>query len=172
MLPFITEYPQFFTATNLEWKRLLKPDKYKNIIVESLRHLVNAGKIKVFAFVIMDNHLHLIWQMMVGIPPASVQRDFMKYTAQQIKNDLIKHHPGVLPFFKVNSKDRTYQFWERNALSIELRSDDVFVQKLNYIHNNPIKAGITSVAEDYKYSSARFYATGVNDWGFLTHFRD
>ena len=53
---------QFYTATILEWKHLLKPDKYKQIIVNSLTFLVNEQRVKVFGFVIMSNHIHLIWQ--------------------------------------------------------------------------------------------------------------
>ncbi len=56
----ITESPQFFTATILEWKRLLKPDKYKDIIISSLEFLVQNKRVQVNAFVIMDNHIHLI----------------------------------------------------------------------------------------------------------------
>jgi len=85
MQAIITEYPQFYTATNLLWKGLLKPDKYKDIVIESLKFMVQNKRIKLFAFVIMDNHLHLIWQMLGGIKQQNVQRDFMKYTAQQIK---------------------------------------------------------------------------------------
>ena len=131
----ITESPHFFTATILEWKRLLKPDKYKDIIISSLEFLVKNKRVQVNAFIIMDNHIHLIWQMMEGIKPEAVQRDFMKYTAQKIKQDLIKNHPAVLPHFKVSAKDREYQFWERNALSIELKSLEMFKQKLEYIHS-------------------------------------
>ncbi|MBO9619944.1 MAG: transposase [Niabella sp.] len=85
MLSLITEYPAFFTATNLDWKALLKPDKYKDIIISSLRFLVNAKRVKIFAFVIMRNHIHLIWQMMPDHGPDAVQRDFLKYTAQRIR---------------------------------------------------------------------------------------
>ncbi|WP_369426430.1 hypothetical protein [Pontibacter anaerobius] len=53
----------FFTATILEWKHLLKPDKYKQIIVDSLGYLVEQKRVKVYAFVIMPNHLHLLWKM-------------------------------------------------------------------------------------------------------------
>jgi putative transposase len=78
----ITEAPQFFTATILEWKRLLKPDKYKDIIISSLKILVENRRVQVNAFVPiaigMDNHIHLIWQMIEGIKPEAV---FMKYTA-------------------------------------------------------------------------------------------
>ncbi|HEX4875705.1 MAG TPA: transposase [Chitinophagaceae bacterium] len=172
MASFITEYPQFFTATNLEWKKLLKPDKYKDIIISSLRFLVYNKRVKLFAFVIMENHIHLIWQMMPDNDPAAVQRDFLKYTAQRIKKDLQKNHPDVLAYFKTDAKDREYQFWERNALSIELRTHAVFLQKLDYIHWNPVKAGMCTLPEEYKYSSALLYETGSESWDFLSHYRE
>ncbi len=62
------------------------------------------------------------------------------------------------------AKDRDYQFWERNSLSIELRSAKVFIQKLEYLHNNPVKAGLCINPGDYYYSSARFYETGIDDF--------
>ena len=172
MPAFITEYPQFFTATNLEWKKLLQPEKYKDIIINSFRFLVDDKRIKLYAFVIMPNHLHLIWQMQPLIHSQDVQRDFLKYTAQKIKHDLRQHHPTVLEQFRVNAADREFQLWERNPLSIELRTDEVYQQKLNYIHWNPVKAGICRLPEEYKYSSALFYETGIDNWGFLSHHRD
>lgn len=52
---------QFFTTTVLAWKHLLKPDKYKDLIVESLRFLSIENGVDVFGFTIMPNHFHLIW---------------------------------------------------------------------------------------------------------------
>ena len=172
MSDIITEYPRFFTATNLEWKKLLTHDKYKNIVIESLRFLVNDKRVIVYGFVIMDNHIHVIWQLQAGRKRNDVQRDFLKYTAQHIRHDLIQHHPAVLKHFKVDAADREYQLWERNPLSIELRTDKVYRQKLDYIHWNPVKAGYCKLPEEYKYSSALFYETGIDNWGFLTHHRD
>ena len=120
----------------------------------------------------MENDIHLIWQMLPDNDPQAVQRDFLKYTAQRIRKDLLKNHPDVLAHFKVDAKDRTYHFWERNALSVELRNHPVFIQKSEYIHWNPVKAGICKLPEEYKYSSALFYETGVDNWGFLTHYKD
>ena len=148
MASIITEYPQFFTATNLGWKKLLEPDKYKDIVISSLRFLVTNKRAKIFSFVIMENHIHMIWQMMPDNDPEAVQRDFLKYTAQRIKKDLQKNHPEVLAQFKVDAKDRDYQFWERNALSIELRNHPVFLQKLDYIHWNPVEAGICKLPKN------------------------
>jgi len=172
MQPFITEWPQYFTATNLEWKKLLQPDKYKDIIIDSLRFLVNDQRIKLYAFVIMINHVHLIWQMLPFIDPKDVQRDFLKYTAGKIKADLAIYHQSVLEHFLVNAKDRKYQFWERNSLSVELRTPKTFIQKMEYIHSNPVRAGLCAVPENYKYSSAQFYEIGIDDWGFLTNYKE
>lgn len=83
-------YPQFFTATILWWKKLLKPDKYKQIIVDSLAFLVKDGRVKVYGFVIMLNHIHVVWRIHEDRLREDVQRDFLKYTAQQIKFDLQK----------------------------------------------------------------------------------
>ena len=155
----------------------------QSVIVEnrpgagSLRFLVEDKRAKIFAFVVMDNHIHLIWQMMPDNDPEAVQRDFLKYTAQRIKKDLLTNHPKVLEYFKVDAKDREYLpiaigIWERNALSVELRRPEVFTQKPDYIHWNPVKAGMCNVPEEYKYSSALFYETGIDNWGFLTHYSD
>ena len=169
----ITEHPQFFTATILQWKKLLTPDKYKVVIVESLRFLVTQNRIFVYAFVIMPNHIHLIWQMKDGINSSHVQRDFLKYTAQQIKFDLQKNHPEVLEHFRVNVKDRNYQIWEHRPLSIPLWSTQVFEQKMDYIHNNPVqeKWKLADLPENYYYSSARFYLLNEDHFGFITHCR-
>ena len=172
MAAIITGWPQYFTATNLEWKKLLQPDKYKDIITDSLRFLVEDKRIILYAFVIMINHIHLIWQMRASIDLEAVQRDFLKFTAGKIKADIRKHHPAVLLHFFVGAKDREYQFWERNPLSIELRTPAVFLQKLNYIHWNPVRAGLCRWPEKYKYSAAMFYETGIDNWGYLTHYRD
>ena len=165
-------WPQFFTATVLEWKLLLEKDKYKDEVVGSLRFLVNNKRIKLYAFVIMSNHIHLIWQPLQQCTPEAIQHSLLSFTAHQIKKDLLKNHPAVLPHFKVNAKDRAYQFWERNSLGVDLFSETVFNQKLEYIHWNPVKAGLVKFPEEYYYSSAKFYEYGIDDFGILTHYMD
>ncbi len=177
-MEFPEYWPAFFTATNLNWLPLLQADKYKDILINSLSFLAKQQRVKVFGFVVMVNHLHLIWQVLPGHKPEFVKRDFLKFTGQQIKFDLQQCNPNFLEQFKVDAKDRAYQFfrnkrnrWERNSLGIELRSRPVFEQKLNCLHYNPVKAGLCSLPEDYYYSSALFYHTGVDNFGFLTHWQ-
>jgi putative transposase len=167
-----TFWSQFYTATILEWKPLLKQDKYKDVVIESLRFLVNEKRIKLYAFVIMSNHIHLIWQPQGEFTPDDIQHSLMSFTAHKVKSDLQQNHPQVLSHFKVEAKDRDYQFWERNSLGIDLFTEDVFIQKLDYIHMNPVKAGLCNLPEAYYYSSAKFYECGVDDFGMLTHYKD
>lgn len=109
----------FFTATILKWRHLLKDDKFKDIIISSLCFLVSNGRVKVFAYVIMPNHIHLVWKILEPHIRSDVQRDFMKYTAQKIKACLRTDAPGLLEKFRVDSIDRQYQIWQRDPLSIE-----------------------------------------------------
>ena len=99
----------------------------------------------------MSNHLHIIWQMLGSIKREDVQRDFFKFISQNIKFDLEENHPQVLKYFEVKLKDRKYQFWQRNSLAIDLYTDTVFSQKLEYIHYNPVKAGLCQNEEDYRF---------------------
>lgn len=163
--------PCFFTATNLSWNHLLQLNEHKKIILESLSFLVIDKRTTLYAFVIMSNHIHLIWQPFGDHAPKSIQHCFLKYTAQHIKFNLLKNNQAELKKYKVNAPDREYQFWERNPLSIELYSEKVFLQKLNYLHLNPVKAGLCKYPEEYLFSSARFYETGNDDWGILSHYR-
>ena len=78
----------------------------------------------------------------------------------------------MLAQYKVKSKDRKYQIWKRNALSIELITDKVYQQKLDYIHYNPVNAGLCNFPEEYRYSSASLYELNKTEWGFLTHFNE
>ncbi len=167
----IEEYnPDFITTTCYEWKHVLKEDSYKDIITDSLSFLVKANRIKVYAFVMMSNHFHLIWQIQKGNKREDVQRDFLKFTAQQLLKIIRKENAILLEQLLVNLKDRKHQIWQRNSLSIELRSKKVFQQKLEYIHHNPVKAGLCILPEEYKYSSARFYELNINEWNFLSHY--
>ncbi len=168
--PFPIYPSQFFTATIHEWQHALAEDKHKDIIIDSLKFLVNKKRIELNAFVIMSNHIHLIWQPLFGHVPSSIQASFMKYTAQQLKRSLIKNNVSALADFKVNKYDREYQLWKREPLSIELVSQNLFMQKLEYIHYNPVSAGLCEKREDYYYSSAKFYFDGTNDFGMLMHF--
>ncbi len=165
---YAQEWPQFFTATIQEWKHLLKEDKYKNVIVDSLKFLFTKGTVTVNGFVIMNNHIHIIWQAKVTNTLKKIQTNFLKHTSKEFKKLLEKDNN--LDDYKVNAIDRNYNFWQRDSLNIELFSASVFHQKLNYIHQNPVRANFCNLPEDYYFSSALFYEKGIDHFVFLEHY--
>ena len=163
------EYADVITVTCLEWKYVLEEDRFKDIVINSLNFLCESKRVSVYAFVIMSNHFHLIWQMLGDHKREEVQRDFLRFTSQQILKILRNEKSPMRNELFVNSRDRRFQVWERNALSIPLWSGDVINQKLDYILHNPVSAGLCKYPWEYAYSSAAFYYKGDKHWSFLTH---
>ncbi len=170
IFPFPTEWSQFFTASIRNRLPILTLDKYKNIITDSLLFMVDNKRIELNAFVVMNDHIHLIWQPLPGQTLSSIQLSFMKFTAQQIKFALAVDNRALLEQCRVNKTDREYQIWKRKPLSIGLSSEKVFLQKLEYIHYNPVAAGICAYPEEYHFSSALFYETSTDHFNMLTHY--
>ncbi len=171
-MPF--HHVQFFTATIFKWIPVLSHDCYKRIIIDSLKFLVEHERCEVYAFVIMPNHIHLIWQINQHYERANVQRDFLKFTSQQIRFMLKDQNSELLSRFEVNLKDRRHQFWQRNPLSVDLLSREMIEQKLDYIHANPV-TGNWNLADDfaeYHYSSASFYEDNKTEFTFLKHYME
>ncbi|MGB4773902.1 MAG: transposase [Daejeonella sp.] len=161
---------EFFTATCLNWQHLLADSRHKEIIINSLKYLVKDGRIDLYGFVIMPNHIHLLWCKKEKWLGKNVQQHFLKYTAQQIKFNLLANYPEELINYKSTQRDR--EFWERRPFKATMNRRIVLEQKLDYIHHNPVKAGLCVLPEDYLYSSAAYYFTGADQWRMLTHYME
>lgn len=167
-MPFFKNHCEFLTVTCLNWQPLLKPESRKQIITDSFQFLVSNQRVEIFSFVLMDNHFHLIWCIEDNLNRPDVQRDFLRFTSQQILKEMRNDRDPVLEKILVNAKDRKYQVWERNSLSTPLDTPFLFDQKLEYIHDNPVKAGLSETPESYRWSSSAFYELGRTNWTFLT----
>jgi len=128
----------FFTATINNWYHLLKGDAYKQVIIDSLTHLSNNGKISVYGFVVMPNHIHIIWQIHELNGKETAQGSFLKYTAHVFKKMLQENNPAFLQQFAVAARNKKYEFWQRDSLAFKLTKRETALQKLTYIHNNPV----------------------------------
>jgi putative transposase len=144
-------------------------DRYKEIVIGSLRHLSEKGKIDVFAFVIMPNHIHLIWRINELNGKETAQGSFLKFTAHAFKKALRLSSPAELAKYTVKASNKEYEFWQRDSLAVPLYTRAVALQKLTYIHNNPV-AGHWQLAADftqYRYSSAKYYECNEKIFDFL-----
>lgn len=97
----------------------------------------------------------------------------MKYTAHEFKNRLQQNAPQILNQYKVDWHSRNYNFWQPNADGFLLNQAATIEQKLNYIHLKPMRGKWSLVdPTKYYYSSCRFYEKGINDFEFLTDYRE
>lgn len=164
----------FWTDTITEWKHLLKQDKYKQMILDSWKDLVTKELITVYGFVIMPNHLHVLWELNKMNGKEMPHASFNKATAHLITKDLKYLHPEVLKVFAVTDKERSHRIWQRAPLAVVMDSKVKLEQKLDYIHNNPLQArwNLADRPENYHWSSAAFYETGEDNFGFITDYRE
>ena len=91
---------EFFTATCLQWQNLLEENERKQIIMDSLRFMVNDKRIWLYGFVIMPNHIHLMWRRQDAWVNKNTEQMFLKYTAQQIKFEMIDSSSDELSNYK------------------------------------------------------------------------
>ncbi|MCC7380095.1 MAG: transposase [Chitinophagaceae bacterium] len=162
----------FFTVTINGFRHLLTGDHFKKIVISSLQFLVNNKSVSIYGFVIMPNHIHLLWMMNKLRGNEMPSASFTKFTAHQFKNHLF--HSGNLEIYQSCKQDRKYQFWKRDPLAILISTEKIFWSKLDYIHNNPTKEkwGLCSIPEDYRWSSAKFYRDGFDEFSIVTHYKD
>jgi putative transposase len=159
----------FFTATIHNWNHLLSSAPFKEVIVSSLKFLSNKMLIEVYGFVIMPNHIHLIWRQNQLNGKETPRGSFLKYTGHQFKKMLSKTE---LAAYRVDIANKQYEFWQRDSMAIELFSPDVAHQKLEYMHLNPLVEhwNLASDPSEYLYSSSSFYEHNDSRFPFLKHF--
>lgn len=171
-----TSEKYFLTITVVEWIDVFTRKELSEVIVSSLRHCQQKKGLQIYAWCLMPSHLHLVVSVSEGssVTLSDVMRDFKKFTSKAIiktiteiaesrKEWLLRHFEYAGKF---NPKIKDYKFWQDGLHPIELTSGKFIDQKINYIHQNPVEAGIVYRAEDYVLSSAAEYAgehTGLLD---------
>ena len=162
--------PHFLTCTVLNWIPVFTRPDTVAILLEALAYRQEHAGWRIYGYVILENHLHLIAQardLRLELPR------FKSYTARRLIDHLEAHGAErilkQLAWFRKRHKDdRDYQFWEEGSHPQMIESEAVLRQKLDYIHRNPVKRGYVDAPEDWRYSSARDYAGRV---GLLPVFR-
>ena len=153
---FITFVP---IAIGINWIGALSRPLYKDIFVESLCYCQKEKGLRLYAWVIMSNHIHLIASAERGIMLADVIRDLKKFTSKQIEqaireNTFESRKEWMLWMFKRagqrNSNNKNFQFWQQDNHPFELYGYEMLQQKLLYLHENPVRAGLVYETWHYK----------------------
>jgi len=156
----------FLTFSVCGWIDLFTRKEYKDILMESFIYAQKYKGLVLNAFVIMSNHLHLIARTIEGYELSAFIRDYKKYThgamMKIIQSEKESRRLWMLHQFKFyssrHSRNEDYQIWTHNNHPEECITKAFTDVKLDYIHDNPVRAGIVFKPEDYVYSSAANYA--------------
>jgi len=162
------EAPYFLTLTVVEWVDIFTRKDYKIIIVDALNYCVQNKGLEVYAWVIMSNHLHLIVRAKEGFVLSHILRDFKKFTSKEIvaaiQQPSESRRDWLLNRFSFEAKRtgraKFYKLWTDDNHAICLENSEWVLQRLNYIHQNPVRQMLVQNCQDYIFSSAADYAGG------------
>ncbi len=152
-------HPHFITCTILHWIPIFTRVETTNIIFESLKYLQQTDNLKLYAYVILENHLHLV---VSSDDLGKSMTKFKAHTAREILKLLQANNVKIileqLAFYKkAHKKETTYQLWQEGIQPKLIKDDNMMNEKINYIHQNPVKRGYIDEAKFWRYSSARDY---------------
>jgi putative transposase len=151
--------PHFLTSTVVNWIPLFSRVELAEIVLNSLNFLQRQQRIILYSYVLMENHLHLI------ASAANLSKeigDLKSFTARSIidllKINQSKHILAQLEFYKLKHKtDQQYQVWQEGFHPQAILNEEMFRQKLDYIHSNPVRRGYVDDPAHWRYSSYRNY---------------
>jgi putative transposase len=158
-------HAHFVTFTVIDWIDFFIRNEYKDVFLKAVKHYQKNNGLEVYAYCIMPSHIHLILRSesphQLGITIKNLKGYTSRLFHQMLKAEdnnyesrkrwllWLMEHAG-----KYNSNTKGFQFWQQHNQPIELWSDEVFFQKMDYIHMNPVKSGFVNPPEDWVYSSA------------------
>ncbi len=160
-----SDYAHFVTFSVINWIDALSRPQYKDIVINSLKYCIDNKSLSLHAWVIMNNHVHLIISSREN-KLENIMRDLKRHTSKELlkaidDNIQESRKSWMMWLFKSageeNSNNKDYQFWQQDNHPILLGDEVMMQQKLRYIHENPVRAGIVYEPQHYVYSSAINY---------------
>jgi len=165
-------FPYFCTCTIMGWQPVFVDVPYRKIIMDSLCYCRQHKGIEINAYVIMLTHVHLILRPLPGVDLAGVMRDTKRYTAKRIFEQLEEDRRGwLVRYFRrapqLTKQKSAYKVWQDEYHPEQVETERFFMQKLNYLHENPVRKGHVAHPHEWLYSSARYYAGHETGMGVL-----
>jgi REP element-mobilizing transposase RayT len=155
----------FLTLQVVEWVDIFTRKEYRDLIITNLAFCQEHKSLEINAYVVMSNHIHILARSTSGELSNTI-RDFKSYTSKELLKLIAasteSRREWMLKLFKMaaakHKRNSAFQLWTHENHAEHIYSAKFMAQKINYIHENPVRAAIVSKAEDYLYSSARNYA--------------
>ncbi len=160
-----TDQAYFITLTTVGWIDVFTRLNQKYVIT-NVRHCQEKKGLEIDAYYLMSSHLHLLCKGTEGFILSDIMRDFKKFTSKQIvktiQDEPESRREWMLEYFQKScehlKKEQKYKVWQGGYHAEIVESNWFIKQKINYIHNNPVKDKIVTLPENYYFSSTRNYA--------------
>ena len=158
----------FTTSTVAGWTDVFTREMYKIILLDSIRHCQQSQGLKIHAWVLMTNHLHTICSCKDGNDLGLIWRNLKSFTAMNLIDAIIKNVKESRKEYllhvletegKKSSSNFRYKFWEHENHPVLLDNTEMYNQRLNYLHWNPVTASYVIEPWHWFYSSAIDYFT-------------
>jgi putative transposase len=155
----------FVSFATVNWIDVFVRRQYCDILVDSLKYCIEHKELELYAWCIMSSHVHLIISSEAA-NLSDIMRDVKRHTSKKIlaliEDDIQEsRREWMLWMFaragERNSNNEKYQFWQQDNHPIELFTSEMVMQRLTYLHNNPVASGAVDEPQNYLYSSARDY---------------
>jgi REP element-mobilizing transposase RayT len=158
----------YLTLTVVGWVDVFTRNSHKDALIESLRYCIKNKGLNVYAYCLMTNHLHMVVNCNEPFQLKDVIRDFKRHTVKTIIDQIINkpesRREWMLREFEAaadkTDRNKTYKFWKSGNHAIELFTEKFVWEKINYIHNNPVKEKYVKNPQEWLYSSASNYWYG------------
>lgn len=163
----LTKPLYFTTSTVIDWVDIFSRPTYKHIVVESLEYCQRQKGLRIYTWVLMTNHLHMVVGVEDKQTVGDILRDFKKFMNKQIlkmleQDEHESRRKWMLDRFRFagtnDGRITNYRFWQEGNHVEEIHTEDFLWQKINYIHQNPVHAEIVARPDDYLFSSGSNYA--------------
>ena len=164
------EKAHFITATVVDWIDVFTRKIYRDEVIECFNYCIKNKGMVLYGYVMMSNHIHMVVQSKDG-KLSDLLRDFKKYIATKILSKIQtqpeSRREWLLAYFQKAcehlKRAQQYKVWQDGYHAEHIYSNSFIKQKIEYIHNNPVKDKIVTLPEDYYFSSARNYAGLENE---------
>ncbi len=144
----------FVTTTATEWKPVFKNKKIAMAVLKQFDESLKYFDVALLGYVLMPSHLHAL----LGFKDISKLSKFMQ-SFKILSSKKVKQLPEIRKINMIR-KGGSFSLWKTRFDDLLITSEKQFKIKLEYIHNNPVKAGLTDVAEGWMYSSASDWISG------------
>jgi putative transposase len=157
----------FVTFTVVNWIDIFIRDCYREIFISSIKYCQDNKGLEVYAYCIMTSHVHLILGTRGENNLEDIIRDLKSFTSRHVRKELEgnfteSRREWILWMFtragKKNKRNNDFQFWQQHNHPIELNTNEMIDQRMDYVHNNPVEAGFVKEPEHWEWSSATDYA--------------